>query len=181
MSTEDSLLTWTIDRIKTLFEHPLFELERHFLKRPQATREAVVLRTPDWVNIIALDDAQRVLLVRQWRFGLQAPTLEIPGGMVEGESEQDAAQRELLEETGYQARHWRRLGEVHPNPAFITNVCGTWVATELERLGPPEGDGEEELELEVAPLAGIPDLIRAGAITHSLVIAAFHLLDLDDS
>ena len=93
-----------------------------------------MLRAPDWVNVIPLLAGGEVVLVRQWRYGTAAPTLEIPGGMVEAESEREAAERELLEETGYRARSWRRLGEVHPNPAFLTNRCGTWLATDLERV-----------------------------------------------
>lgn len=190
----DEMSSWRTEGVDTLFEHRLFALERHRLERGRREpdrsgpgqgsraaaehREAMVLRAPDWVNVIATE-GEEVLLVRQWRFGLREPTLEIPGGMVEGESERAAAERELLEETGYRAGGWRRLGAVHPNPAFLTNLCGTWLATDLELQGPPEGDGEEEIEVTRAPLARIPELIRDGTITHALVIAAFHLLELD--
>ena len=66
---------------------------------------------------------------------------------------------------------------VEPNPAFITNRCFTFVADELERLGEPEGDGEEELTVDSVPLAEIPQLVLSGAIRHALVIAAFYLFD----
>ncbi|HNU83922.1 MAG TPA: NUDIX hydrolase [Thermoanaerobaculia bacterium] len=168
---------WLPERIDELFRHRLFTLERHRLAAGPARREAVVLRAPDWVNVIPLLAGGEVVLVRQWRYGTAAPTLEIPGGMVEAESEREAAERELLEETGYRARSWRRLGEVHPNPAFLTNRCGTWLATDLERVGEPAGDGEEEIAVERHPLGAIPGLIAAGEITHALVIAAFHHFD----
>ena len=173
-----AMRVWSTLDIATLFEHRIFRLERHALGAERERREAMVLRAPDWVNVIALDDEERVLLVRQWRFGIQAPTLEIPGGMVdEGESDRAAAERELYEETGCRAAHWRRLGEVHPNPAFLANRCATWVATGLEVIGEPPGDGEEELTVERAPLAAVPRLVRDGEITHALVIAAFYLLE----
>jgi len=167
---------WRRRDVETLFSHRIFHLERHALEAAEERREAMVLRAPDWVNVIALDENRHVLLVRQWRFGIAAPTLEIPGGMIDdGESERQAAERELYEETGYRAARWRRLGEVHPNPAFLANRCFTWVATELERLGEPQGDGEEELVLERSPLVDIPRRVAAGEITHALVIAAFYL------
>lgn len=178
---------WQPHKIDSLFRHPLFELERHHLEdaeaaaRPDAEevarREAMVLAAPDWVNVIPLLPDGRVLLVRQWRFGLRAPTLEIPGGMVEGEPPREAAARELLEETGHRAGRWELLGELHPNPAFIANRIYTYLATDLERLGEPEGDGEEEISVETAPLEAFPGLILRGEITHSLVVAAFYLHD----
>ena len=94
---------WLPERIDELFRHRLFTLERHRLAAGPARREAVVLRAPDWVNVIPLLAGGEVVLVRQWRYGTAAPTLEIPGGMVEAESEREAAERELLEETGYRA------------------------------------------------------------------------------
>ena len=173
---------WRPRKVEAIFKHPILTLERRHLEAGNDTREALVVATPDWVNIIPMLDGGRVLLVRQWRFGVEAMTLEIPGGAVDpGEEERAAAARELLEETGYRACTWRRLGQVHPNPAIQSNRTGTWLATDLERLGEAEGDGEEELELELVPLKEIPSLIGSGHITHSLVIAAFYLLGLEDS
>lgn len=141
-------------------------------------REALVLRAPDWVNVIPLLADGRVIMVRQWRFGISEPTLEIPGGVVEDESRRAAAERELIEETGYRAASWEHLGEVTPNPALLDNRCATWLATNLTRIGDPVGDGEEEIEVDLVPLAEVPDLIRTGAIHHALVVAAFHLYGL---
>jgi len=164
---------------ETLFRHRLFELRRERLTAGEGEqRESLILDAPSWVNVIALDDAgARVLLVRQWRFGIAASTVEIPGGMIDpGESARQAAERELLEETGYRARRWSELGEVEPNPAFLTNRCTTFLAKELERMGDPMGDGEEEIEVEWGDLATIGSRVAAGEIRHALVVAAFFLL-----
>lgn len=178
--------SWRVTAREAIFEHRLFALYRDTLAAEldgleaaeAAQREALTLDAPHWVNVIALLDDERVLLVRQWRYGIGAPTLEIPGGMVElGEDPATAAARELLEETGFRAGRISLLGEVEPNPAFITNRCLTYVAEELERLGEPMGDGEEELVVESAALDEIPQLIVSGAIRHALVIAAFYLFE----
>lgn len=180
--------SWRLTGRETLFTHRLFALYRDSLTAESgggadsgglvATREALTLDAPSWVNVIARTPEGRVLLVRQWRYGIGAATLEIPGGMVEeGEDPREAAGRELFEETGFRAGRLAYLGEVEPNPAFITNRCFTFVADDLERIGEPEGDGEEELTVEIATLAEIPQLILSGAIRHSLVIAAFYLFE----
>lgn len=172
--------SWRVTHRETLFSHRLFDLRRESLTAETevvSTREALTLDAPSWVNVIALLPEERVLLVRQWRYGIGAPTLEIPGGMVENEDPQAAAGRELREETGYRAGRLTYLGEVEPNPAFITNHCLTFVAEDLERIGEPEGDGEEELAVEIVALAEVPRLIVSGAIRHALVIAAFYLFD----
>ncbi|MEO7793504.1 MAG: NUDIX hydrolase [Thermoanaerobaculia bacterium] len=188
--------SWRVLRRETLFSHRLFDLRRESLvagprvdsaatppstgAADETTREALTLDAPTWVNVIALLPDEGVLLVRQWRYGIGAETLEIPGGMVEVAETDDpraAAGRELLEETGYRAGRLTYLGEVEPNPAFITNRCLTFVAEDLVREGEPEGDGEEELVVEIAALDEIPRLILSGAIRHALVIAAFYLFE----
>lgn len=161
-----------------LFDHPLLSLERQRLAAgPGEEREALVLAAPDWVNVIPLLPDGRVVMVRQWRFGIAAPTLEIPGGIVDpGETPALAAARELVEETGYRAATLRPLGEVTPNPAILANRCASFLATGLEQVGTPQSGLDEELAVELVPLEDVPLRVRAGEIHHALVVAAFYLL-----
>ena len=136
------------------------------------------IEAPDWVNVIALTTEDDVLLVRQYRFGTEEFTLEIPGGMCDpGEVPLVAARRELREETGHDAGEMLELGFVHPNPAIQTNRCFTFLARRLHEAGPPEPDEHEAFELERVPLKRISGLIADGSITHALVLAAFQLLE----
>lgn len=179
MSDKHRIRPWRRRGAEAVFTHRLFSMEVQQLEAGGDERQAIVLHPTPWVNMIPLRDDGRVILVRQWRFGTAAPSLEVPGGMVDpGEEPLAAAQRELMEETGYRAGVWTRLGAVHPNPAIMSNECSIFLAEELAWIEEPRGDGDEEIVVESAPLEEIPELIRRGEITHSLVIAAFHLLGL---
>ena len=141
-----------------------------------------VLECYDWVNIIPLTPENEVILVEQYRQGTDQITLEIPGGVGHpGEDIIDGAKRELAEETGYEAQDWVKLGEVDANPAFMTNSCATYLAKNCKKTGPQNLDPFEEIDVKLVPLAEIPNLIREGKITHSLVVAAFHLFELSIS
>jgi len=136
------------------------------------------LDAPDWINVIPLTAEGEVLFVRQFRFGTESFTLEIPGGMCDpGEAPLAAARRELREETGFEAGELIDLGFVHPNPAIQTNRCHSFLARELVEKGPPTPDPHEQLELERVALARVPSLIAGREITHALVVAAFHLYE----
>ncbi len=134
-----------------------------------------ILESSPWVNVIPLTKDNEVVLIRQYRHGTQDITLEIPGGLVEeGDTPAAAAERELLEETGYRAGTLTSLGFVHPNPAIQNNRCYTYLALDSRRLGAQQLDDREDIEVVIEPLSRIPELIRDGAITHALVLAAFY-------
>lgn len=131
----------------------------------------------DWVNVIALTPDDHVVLIRQYRPGVDTVCLEIPGGMVdEGEDAATAAARELLEETGYTSTSWHVLGSVAPNPAIQTNRLHSFLALDAVATSAPRLEGNEVLSLETRPLHEVQQLLRAGAIDHALVIAAFGFL-----
>ncbi len=136
-----------------------------------------VVRSPDWVNVIPLTPEGEVVLIRQFRAGIEDVALEIPGGMIEpGEEPAAAAARELTEETGYVPEALQPLGVVRPNPAFLDNRCFTFLATGCRPLAGTDFDPDERIEVDVVPLESVRGLIASGAIDHSLVVAAFYHL-----
>lgn len=139
-----------------------------------ATKRFSLLDSPDWVNVIAMTDDDRVVLIRQFRPGTRAVCLEIPGGMIDpGEDPCAAAARELAEETGYTGGRLELLGKVAPNPAFQSNTLYTVLARGVTRSRPPEPDPSEVITVETATLAECQRRLVSGEIDHALVVVAF--------
>jgi 8-oxo-dGTP pyrophosphatase MutT (NUDIX family) len=148
--------------------------------RTGATLRRLVLDTAPWVNVVALTGERRLVVVRQYRFGNGSVTTEIPGGVVDpGEAPEDAARRELREETGYTAERWSWLGTVEPNPAFLNNLCHHYLAEGARRTHELELDPGEDIAVDTLDLEEVRARVGRGEIRHSLVISALaRLLDL---
>jgi ADP-ribose pyrophosphatase len=133
-----------------------------------------IIESRDWVNIIPLTSDERVVMIRQYRHGSREVTLEIPGGLVDpGATPEEAASRELFEETGYGSEEWMKIGEVNPNPALFNNRCHTHLARNVKKVRDPSLDQTEDIEVVLLPLSDIPGMIRKGEIDHAIVISAF--------
>ncbi|MBT3979730.1 MAG: NUDIX hydrolase [Bacteriovoracaceae bacterium] len=139
-----------------------------------------VLNFADWVNVVAITDDQEIILVRQYRVGNDLVTLEIPGGAVDlGEDDHKLALiRELQEETGYRADCVTELGPLFPNPAFMSNIITTYLATGCKKVSAQNLDHLEEIEVVTYPISEIKGLIKSGEIKHSLIVAALYLFEL---
>jgi len=160
--------TRVFDVRSTRFRHPARRTERDF----------IVVDAPEWVNVVALTPDDHIVLVRQFRFGINAFSLEIPGGVMEaGEEPLIAGVRELREETGYTGAPAKQLGSVHPNPAIQSNRCHFVFVEQAVATMPLEWDADEEIQVTTLPVEEVFALARAGGITHGLVLNALLLFE----
>jgi len=142
------------------------------------TREFTVINAPDWVNVVALTVDRQLVLVRQFRYGIDEFSLEVPGGVIEaGEDPVVAGARELEEETGFSGPTARLLGRVHPNPAIQSNHCHLVLVEDARKTHELSWDEDEEIEIVTKPVDEVFALARSGKITHSLVLNALFLFE----
>jgi ADP-ribose pyrophosphatase len=149
----------------------------------RSTRD--VVGHPGAVAVVALDDDERLLLVRQWRVPADEALLEIPAGTLDvhdgvTEDPLEAARRELEEETGHRAATWRKLAEFWTAPGFATELMHLYLATGIEgvsgddRLTPDE---DEHLELLQVPLAEALAMVERNEIRDAKSIVGILWLD----
>jgi 8-oxo-dGTP pyrophosphatase MutT (NUDIX family) len=173
---------WPTVQSEMLADYRVCRVRRDLKRSPRtgATHDFFVLECPSWVNVIALTSTRQIVLVEQYRHGTATVELEIPGGVMDpgDTSPVETGVRELREETGYVGQRARVIGCVAPNPAIQNNLAYTVLVEDCEPTGAIEFDHTEDLVTRVESLGRIPELIAAGQIRHSLVVAAFHYFHL---
>lgn len=154
-----------------VFSGRLLKVHRDRVRLPdgsEAVREYI--RHPGAVAIVALFDDGRVLLERQHRYPLRRDFVEIPAGKLEpGEDHLETGKRELLEETGYVAAEWRKLGIIHNAIGYSDEGIEIWLARGLEMRKQALAEGEF-LEVFTLPLAEAQAMARDGRITDAKTV-----------
>ncbi|PIK15189.1 NUDIX hydrolase [Halobacteriovorax sp. JY17] len=136
-----------------------------------------ILECRNWVNVFAFNERDELILVKQYRHGIDDLTLETVAGVIESSEEPlTAAKRELLEETGHCSDEWSELGRVSANPAFMNNYCHYFVARNCREVSAQDLDPLEEIEVLKISMNEVEDKIRSGEIHHSLFLAGIGLL-----
>jgi ADP-ribose pyrophosphatase len=169
----DDPLRETLVSSKVLRKSRILEFRIDTIETPdgrQSTRD--IAAHPGAVAMVAIDDQDRVLMVRQWRHATGGPLLEIPAGTLDRhadgtlEPHAEAAARELEEETGARAARWRYLGAFYTAPGFTSELMHLYLATGLstshaDGLHPDE---DEHLELTPVPFADALAMAMRGDI-----------------
>jgi len=156
-----------------VFDGDLLKVYRDKVRLPDgSTGGREYIRHPGAVAIVPLLDDGRVLLERQFRYPHRREFIEVPAGKIDpGEPHLETAKRELLEETGYAASDWRRLGVIHTAIAYTDEGIDLFLAKKLT-LQERKLDAGEFLEMLIVDFKEAIQMIRDGRITDAKTVAA---------
>ena len=166
---------WQVNGSRELASFRFFKVRQDQSVSPRTgvQHEMLVLEMRDWVNVVAVTQEGKVVMIRQYRHGTQEVGLEVPGGVVEvGEEPAAAARRELIEETGYDCEEIVAIGKVAPNPALQDNWCFSFLAKGARPVRAQDLDAGEDIEVVEIDREHIAQCIASGEINHSMVVVA---------
>lgn len=164
-------LNWKTCSSEYLHKGPWATLRSDKCEMPdgRVVEQYYVLEYPNWVNAVAITEDNKVLMVRQYRHAAQIVSLEIPGGVIDGdESPEEAIKRELLEETGYQFDDIKELGIVYANPSTADNKTFAFLACGGKRVQEQKLDEHEEIVVEEYTIDEVKQLLMENKIMQSL-------------
>lgn len=125
--------------------------------------------------MMAVDHKRRILLVRQYRLPARANLWELPAGKLDpGESALTAAKRELIEETGYRARRWRKLVSFYPSPGYVSEKMTIFLATDLT-AGEAQPMDDERIEIRWFPARELERMIYTRKIEDGKTMVGYFL------
>jgi ADP-ribose pyrophosphatase len=161
---------------KTVFKGRVFSVTSDRVQEPNGvTAQREVVRHSGSVVVLALEESgaePRVLLERQYRYAAEEYMLEVPAGRIDpGEDPLLAAKRELLEETGYTARFWKKALFFYPSPGFMDETMTVYLARGL-KTGTAQPEEDERIECELVSLTKLVHDIVAGRIHDGKTIAS---------
>lgn len=170
--------TWKVKEVRQGPKLPLFEVEIKTFVNPRndVEVEALRLHLRDTVNIICVTNQDELVLIEQFRFGVEEDFVELPAGLIdEGETPMEAARRELLEETGYSSDDWELLGTSFINPSYVDNTCHHFIARSSVSMKAPAPEQSEDIRVCKYPMSKWKQLVLKGPIRDAMTRAAFSL------
>lgn len=172
----DENLIWTEKERRVLFETPVFNVTERLSQGPDGQLgKYIVNEASDWAIVMPVHNGN-FLMVKQWRHGEKALSLEFPGGVIEkDELPVKGAERELLEETGAVAGKIIHLGSLNPNPALFANHVHIFCAFDLSFGNKQNLDKDEFLNCLEMPIEEVIEKVGSPQFQHALMASAVGL------
>jgi 8-oxo-dGTP pyrophosphatase MutT (NUDIX family) len=170
-----SLKPWTVERSRYIVRDRWLTVRADDCRTETGETVApyYVLEYPDWAHVVAFDEQDRLLVIRQYRHGAGRVCAELPGGVVdEGEAPLMTAQRELREETGHGGGTWETLAAFSPNPATHTNIQHSLLARGVYFIEAPGPEATEEIQTDFFSVPVVLEMIGRGEFAQGLHIAS---------
>lgn len=165
--------TWTVIKSENIAVDR-FHIKKEVVKLSNSKEQNFsYISFSDGVCVLALTEDKQVIVIHQYRHAVEGWEYELPAGMIdEGEAPADAAKRELLEETGYQAEEWHHLGVFYPSPGSTSEVIHLYAAEKVTQIAAPSLDDSEEVEMSIMGWNQLQTLIKEGEFRHGGGLAA---------
>lgn len=165
-------MKWKILSSEYLFRDLWFTVRKDICETPDGKiiDPYYVYEFPTWVSALALTEDNQVVMVRQYRHGIEETILEVPGGCVDDTDKnfEAAIARELMEETGYSFKEFSYLGKISPNPSTNTNWMHMFLATGGTRIKEQQLDHNEQIEVVILSLDELKQLVADNKIVQAL-------------
>ena len=176
---EKSKDTWTVLSSEYLHRAPWLTVRKDHVVLPNGNHipSYYILEYPNWVNTIAITRDGQFVFIRQYRHGIQETSYELCAGVCEEEdgSPMVSAQRELLEETGYESDEWSYLLTIPSNATIADNYAHIFMAKNCRKVSGQELDDTEFLNVIKLPAEMIEKMIDAGQFQQAIHITAWLL------
>ncbi len=165
---------WKTLKSEYLIRRPWLTARRDAVQLPngEVNDEFYVLEYPDWINVIAITGEDHFVFVRQYRYALDLDSIELCAGVIEqGETPEEGARRELLEETGFGGGEWKEIMTIGQNPSTCSNWTHCFLATGVEKLQEQHLDRTEDIDVMLLTRDEVLEMMRSGQLKQALMLA----------
>ena len=170
---------WSIKESKYILKHKYMTIREDVCETAEGAiiDPYFVLEFPTWVQVLAFNSDNKILVTRQYRHGVQQVIYGLPTGYTEAEdiSDEESIKRELLEETGYTSEKFISVGKLQPNPATQNNIVHCFAAFDIKKTEEPADDPSERINTEFVSVQELLKLISDGEFSHALHVAGVFL------
>ncbi|WP_461107172.1 NUDIX hydrolase [Spirosoma koreense] len=174
MTTDNDPRPWQVDTSEYIHQLPWFTVRKDAIRMENggAIPNYFVFEYPNWVNVVAVTTDGQLVLIRQYRHGIAGVHYELCAGVIDaGEEPLVAAQRELLEETGFGGGEWRPLMTLSANPGTHNNLTYAFLATGVERKQAQHLEKTEEITVHLVSPERAMDIINQSEMIQALHLA----------